>query len=228
MTNQITIGEKIINQNNKTPAGTLSRYFCNWERFLSNSFVLNIVRSGYKIQLNHKNVFIHKMITIPSKSKRPLILKEIEKHLSSGVISKITPLNSDIVSRIFSVPKPNGKLRIIIDLSYLNKFIRKISFKMEEKNAIKSIIGKNDFMVSIDLKDAFSTISLHPDSRRYTCFELDGVRYCYNTLPFGLTSSPRVFTKVFKPVISHLRTRGIKITSYLDDILLSNVSFESL
>ena len=83
-------------------------------------------------------------------------------------------------------------------------------------------------MVSIDLRDAFFSIPIHEDSKRFTCFEVGGVRYCYNVLPFGFSSSPRIFSKVLKVVISHLRARGIKISFYLDDIFICNADWNSL
>ena len=219
LTNQVLQEIKIPN-NSQAPAGNLSRYMTNWKKFLSNSFILRIIETGYKIQLNNSNFYLPQVITKPSKSKRILLLNEIETHLSNGVISIIKPLESDIVSRVFLVPKTSSKNRIIIDLSKLNEQINKVSFKMEDRETIKSMIESNDFLVSIDLKDAFFSIALNDDSKRLTCFEIDGIRYCYNVLPFGLTSSPRIFSKVLKPVISYLRTTGMKITAYLDDILI--------
>ena len=44
-----------------------------------------------------------------------------------------------------------------------------------------------------------------------------------NVLSFGLTS-PRIFTKIMKPVISHLRSKNIKISAYLDDIFVGTQS----
>ena len=44
-------------------------------------------------------------------------------------------------------------------------------------------------------------------------------------MPFGLCSAPRIFSKVLKPVISFLRSSGIKITSYLDDIFICSSSY---
>ena len=208
------------------PAGSLSRCITYWRKFISNPFILRIVEEGYKIQLLSSKFFIPQIITTPSKSKLPLLLNEIQALLSSEAISIVSPLESDIVSRIFTVPKPNSKVRMIIDLSLLNLQINKVSFKMEDKEIIKSIINKNDYLASIDLKDAFFSVSLHKDSKRLTCFELNGVRYCYNVLPFGLTSSPRIFSKLLKPVISYLRTSGVKITSYLDDIFLCANTYE--
>lgn len=216
------------NSESSVRAGNLSRYLLNWKKFVSNSFLLRIIEEGYKIQLNNSKFHLAHVITKPSKLKYPLLFKEIETHLASGAISIINPLESDIVSRVFIVPKNSSKNRMIIDLSRLNEQVNKVSFKMEDKEIIKSIIEYNDYMVSIDLKDAFFSIALHEDSKRLTCFEIDSIRYCYNVLPFGLTSSPRIFTKILKPVISYLRTSGIKITAYLDDIFICSYSYENI
>ena len=96
---------------------------------------------------------------------------------------------------------------------------------MEDRNVIKSLVQKDDFFISIDLKDAFHSIDLHPDSKRLTSFEFDGKRYSFNKLPFGLTSASRIFSQVLKPVIAHLRLSGLRITSYLDDILICASSY---
>lgn len=39
-------------------------------------------------------------------------------------------------------------------------------------------------------------------------------------MPNGLTSGPRVFTKLLKPPLALLRSMGIKITAYIDDTLI--------
>ena len=38
--------------------------------------------------------------------------------------------------------------------------------------------------------------------------------------PFGLSSMPRVFTKVLKPIVGFLRQVGCRLIIYLDDILI--------
>ena len=200
--------------------GELSRYILNWLSITKDSFVLNVVSEGYKIQILNSDIHLSPIISTPSKEKKVAILAEINFLLERGFISKISPSPDQIVSRVFIVPKKNGKNRMIIDLSRLNKYIKKVSFKMEDKKDIQSLIEENDFLASIDLTDAFLSISLHESSKKFVVFEIDGQRYCYNRLVFGLTSSPRIFSKILKPAINYLRNLGIKISFYLDDIFI--------
>ena len=99
---------------------------------------------------------------------------------------------------------------------------------MKDNETIKNLLSPDDFMVSIDLHNAFHSISLHTDSQHLVVFEFENCRYNFNAIPFGLTSAPRVFTKVLRPVISFLRNCGIKITSYLDDIFICGPSYDKV
>ena len=40
-------------------------------------------------------------------------------------------------------------------------------------------------------------------------------------MPFGLTSAPCIFTKVFKTILVFLRSRGLRICAWFDDIILA-------
>lgn len=152
--------------------------------------------------------------------KQKELSSQIVNLLKTGAISKVEANPSQVCSRIFNVKKKNGKNRMILDLSIINTQINKISFKMEDSNNIRSLLGDHDYMASIDLTDAYHSISLHTDSRDFVCFNFLDQVYQFNVIPFGLTSSPRIFSKVLRPVIIHLRSQGIKISAYLDDIFL--------
>ena len=128
------------------------------------------------------------------------------------------------VSRIFEVPKKSGGHRLILDLSELNQYIKKVHFKMEGLETIASLICPNDFLASLDCQDAFLTIAMHPDFYKYLCFDFEGVRYCFIALVFGLTCAPRIFSKLLKIPLSYIRIKGLKNSSWLDDILLVSSS----
>lgn len=80
-------------------------------------------------------------------------------------------------------------------------------------------------MASIDLQDAFHLVSLHESHRKFVRFEWKDTLYEYTCLPFGLSCSPRIFTKLMKPVVEYLRSRNHVSVIYLDDMLLIGQSY---
>ena len=74
-------------------------------------------------------------------------------------------------------------------------------------------------MVKLDLKDAFFSVSIHKNYRKYLRFSFCNQLYEFLCLPFGLCTAPYVFTKIMKPVLHFLRSIGIILVIYLDDIL---------
>ena len=74
--------------------------------------------------------------------------------------------------------------------------------------------------ISVDLKDAYFHIPIHPSSRDLLGFAFQGDTYRFKALPFGLKPAPRVFTRVVSTLAAFLRKRGLRLFTYLDDWLL--------
>ena len=67
---------------------------------------------------------------------------------------------------------------------------------------------------------------IHKDSQKYLKFKFNKKLFKFVCLPFGLCSSPYVFTKILKPVMKYLRSKGFMSVIYLDDILCIDSSYE--
>ena len=164
-----------------------------------------------------------------SLARRKSISLEVSTLHSKTAILETTPNPDQFVSPIFDVPKKNSdNRRVILNLKVLNSFIIKIKFKLEGYNTIIGLIQRGDFLVSIDLKDAYLMFSMNPDFWKFLCFEWLNTRYFYQCMPFGLTSSPRIFTKVMKAVLVFLRSRGLRVSAWFDDIILAASSVSLL
>ena len=130
-------------------------------------------------------------------------------------------------SRLFLVEKATGGWRPVIDLSPLNQFVQQTKFKMETVTSIMDSIRENDFMASLDLKDAYFQIPIHQDSRKYLRFVSEGVVYQFKALCFGLSMASQVFTRVFAQVSTWAHSAGIRLRRYLDDwLVLAESSLE--
>ena len=73
---------------------------------------------------------------------------------------------------------------------------------------------------SLDLKDAYFSAPIHPLDRKLLCFIWKGQRFEFTCLPFGYSLAPTVFPKILKPFAATWCSEGIRITIYIDDILI--------
>ena len=130
------------------------------------------------------------------------------------------PPTPGFYSRLFVVPKASGGFRPVIDLSFLNKHVITTKFRMEMVRTVLSSIKRGDWMVSVDLKDAYLQVPIHPLSCQYLRFVWRGRALQFRVLCFGLSTAPQVFTRIIAPISSTLHRRGIRLLQYLDNWLL--------
>ena len=89
---------------------------------------------------------------------------------------------------------------------------------MEGMHLIKDLL--HDFLIKIDLKDAYFGIPLNKSSRKYIRFQWERNLYEFLCLCFGLGSAPMIFTKLLKVLIALLSRINVRIIIFLDDMLL--------
>ena len=141
--------------------------------------------------------------------------------VSEPVSGRAAEQGSDRASRLFLVTKATGEWRPIIDLSSLNVFVHCPSFTMETPRSILGALQQGQWLTSLDLKDAYFHIGINPADRRYLHFCHNRTAWQFTVLPFGLSTSPRVFTKILKPVLAYAHLHRVKFHMYLDDWLLN-------
>ena len=162
-----------------------------------------------------------------------IALKEkIKELLQDKVIEECSFSQGDYMNTVFLREKKlnntnERKFRIILNMKILNKdFVKKEHHKMDSLNTCLCLMKENCFMASIDLKNAFHTFPMHPEFTKYLKFKVEDICYKYLVLPMGFTDSPRIFCKLLKPVVSHLRKQGFLSSLYIDDFYLQGSSYE--
>lgn len=207
------------------PAGNIRQCYQQWAELTNDPTILGIV-DGIHLEFT----------ALPVQNREPKIINfseieekainlEIEKFLAKGVVSFSEEEKGQYVSNIFVRPKkdPNS-FRVILNLKPLNKFIVYHHFKMDSIHTCTTLMSKNCFMASIDLQDAYYSIQVAHEFQKYLKFRWNGRLYKFRAMPMGLTSAPRIFCKLLKPVLSELHLQGHTLSMYIDDMYIQGRS----
>ena len=176
---------------------------------------------GYKIEFHSMPHQVAWPRTFISTAQQEAVQAEIDKMALQGAIHPVSSnTEGGLISSIFLVDKKDGGHRPVINLKNLNSFVNFQHFKMEGIHMLRDLLKKGDFMVKLDLKDAYFTVPVWKGHQKFLRFIWKETLWEFACLPFGLASAPRTFTKIMKPVVATLRNLGIRLIIYLDDLLI--------
>ena len=154
-----------------------------------------------------------------------LMDQKINALLQKGVIEEAYHSHGEFLSNVFLRPKKDGSFRMILNLKNLNSHVEYNKFKMDTLQSILKLITPGCYMATIDLKDAYYSVPVAQEHRKYLRFVWRSKLYQYTCFPNGLSSAPRLFTKLMKPCYAHLRCRGHIVSGYIDDTYLQQQLF---
>ena len=207
------------------PVGArLQNFWQTWLGRGASPTVVQILREGYTLPFRTRPN-LTRFPTVVSCYVNPhrnsYLLEALHQLMDKHAIELVRNQTSlGFFNRLFLVPKPNNKWRPILDLSNLNIFLKVEKFKMETPETIRTSLQKQEWVTSVDFKDAYFHIPIQEQSRKYLRFHIQGQTYQFKALPFGLSTAPMEFTVLAKEVKLMAMHKGIRIHQYLDDWLV--------
>eukprot|EP00123_Amoebidium_parasiticum_P019217 comp24349_c0_seq2/m.46538 comp24349_c0_seq2/g.46538 ORF comp24349_c0_seq2/g.46538 comp24349_c0_seq2/m.46538 type:complete len:184 (-) comp24349_c0_seq2:709-1260(-) len=147
-------------------------------------------------------------------------LVEVARLVGKGALEPIDESRKHCVSTTFGVRKPNGKVRLIIDMRPVNEYAVQRGLKYETLSDLQVIAQPGDHGFSFDLEDGYFALAIAPRWRIYFQIRVGGQLYQYTVLPFGYFLSPYYFTPLMKEFGRRLHRRGVRTLAFLDDRLV--------
>jgi len=177
---------------------------------------LGTMKAEYEIRIKQDAkphaLFSACRIPIPLRQK---VKQELTQKEATGVISKVDQPTNWCAGMVV-VQKKSGGVRICVDLKPLNQnVLREVHPMPHVEEALAQLQGGKVFS-KLDANSGFWQVPLAKNSRYLTTFITPFGRYCFNKLPFGISSAPEFFQKQMSQILEGLPG----VLCHLDHILV--------
>ncbi|MCS5023638.1 reverse transcriptase family protein, partial [Staphylococcus aureus] len=125
-----------------------------------------------------------------------IIDEEVDKLLKAKFIRSAN--YPQWISNVVLVPKPNGKWRMCVDFTDLNKACPKDSFPLPNIDHLVDRASGNRILSFMDAFAGYNQIPMNPDDEEHTTFITERGLYCYRHMPFGLKNAGTTYQRLVK------------------------------
>ncbi|KAG7552073.1 Integrase catalytic core [Arabidopsis thaliana x Arabidopsis arenosa] len=147
---------------------------------------------------------------------------EVDKLLKIGSIREVQ--YPEWVANTVVVKKKNGKDRVCIDFTDLNKACPKDSFPLPHIDRLVESTAGNELLTFMDAFSGYNQIMMDPEDQEKTSFTTDRGTYCYKVMPFGLKNAGATYQRLVNKMFhEHL---GKTMEVYIDDMLVKSLKKE--
>ena len=143
--------------------------------------------------------------------------------LDKDIIEEVPDtLDTAWVSPLVVAPKPDGDIRVCVDMRRANEAIERERHPIPTIGEILYDLNGSTIFSKLDLKWGFHQVELEEESREITTFVTHRGLYWYKRLMFGISSAPEKYQKVILDVV-----RGSHgVANIADDLIVHGVNLE--
>ena len=129
---------------------------------------------------------------------------ELERMEKLEVISRVSE-PTDWCAGMVVVPKLNGQVHICVDLTWLNDSVCSGRHPLPSVDQTMAQLAGAKVFSKLDANSGFWQIPLSPKSIPLTTFTTPFGWFCFNRLPFGITSAPEHFQRCMSEILGDLK-----------------------
>ena len=152
----------------------------------------------------------------------PKVKEELDRMLFLGIIVPVEQPTS-WCSAMVVVPKSSGAVRLCVDFTTLNKYVRRERVMLPSVDHTLAQLKGAKFFTRLDANSGFYQVPLSENSQELITFITPFGRYMFTRMPFGISSAPEHFQRRMSEVLA-----GVPgVVCQMDDALVFGGSDES-
>ncbi|XP_072094127.1 uncharacterized protein [Arachis hypogaea] len=143
------------------------------------------------------------------------VARQTASLLEAGFIREVD--YSTWLSNVVLVKKHNGKWRMCVDYTDLNKACPKDCFSLPNIDALVDAATGYRYLSFMDAYSGYNQIPMHRPDEDKTAFITPGGTFCYKVMPFGLKNAGATYQRLMNRIFHDLIGKTVEV--YVDDIL---------
>jgi len=153
-----------------------------------------------------------------NEERRLVVQEETKKLLSARHIREIQ--YPEWLANVVLVKKANGKWRMCVDFTDLNKVCPKDSYPLPSIDTLVESASGCKMMSFLDAFSGYNQIKMHPRDESKTMFMTETCSYCYKVMPFGLKNAGATYQRLIDRILALML--GRKVQAYIDDMVVTS------
>jgi len=153
-----------------------------------------------------------------NEEKQLVVHEETQKLLKAGHIREIQ--YPEWLANVVLVKKANGKWRMCVDFTDLNKACPKDSYPLPSIDALVDNASGSKVLSFLDAFSGYNQIKIHPKDESKTAFMTETNNYCYKVMPFGLKNASATYQRLMDKILAPMLGRNIY--AYVDDMVVAS------
>ena len=128
------------------------------------------------------------------------------------------------LANVVLVKKANGKWRLCIDFTDVNRACPKDSFPLPRIDLIVDATAGHELLSFMDAFSGYNQISMDPDDQEKTSFVTGQGTFFYCVMPFGLKNAGATYQRLVNRMFQ--KQIGTSMEVYIDDMLVKSTTAE--
>ena len=119
------------------------------------------------------------------------------------------------------VKKANGKWRMCVDFTDLNRACPKDSYPLPRIDTLVDSITRHQLLSFMDAFSGYNQIKMEEVNQEKTSFVTNQGLFCYKLMPFGLKNAEATYQRLINKMFAHQIRRNVQV--YVDDMLMKSL-----
>ena len=116
------------------------------------------------------------------------------------------------------VKKSNGKWRMCVDFTDLNKACPKDSYPLPRIDTLVDSTARHELSSFMDTFSSYNQIKMNEEDQEKTSFVTSQGLFCYKVMPFELKNAGAMYQRLMNKMFAHQIGRNVQV--YVDDMLV--------